>query len=153
MGIRESVQAGFPLIWNTVQKNVAAMPDAGMEFTPPGLETRSFRAIAVHMANATVTFGENIGKDVWERVAAYPMDKPMPKAQVLDALRDAGQRFLAGLVRLTDQEAARVVRTPWGMEVPQGILVPGAITHMFYHNGQLSIYLRMQGVTPLFLAR
>jgi hypothetical protein len=112
MGVREGVQAGFQLIWTTAQKNVEAMPDAGMEFTPPGLDTRSFRAIAVHMANATVTFGENIGKDVWERIAAYPMDKPMSKAQVLEAMRDAGQRFLAGLTRLTDEEAGRVQAAP-----------------------------------------
>ena len=153
MGVREGVQAGFQLIWTTVQKNVEAMPEAGMEFTPAGLDTRSFRAIAVHMANATTTFGQNIGKDVWERAMPYPMDTPMSKSQVLEAMREAGQRFLAGVARLTDEEANRIVRTPWGMEMPQGIVVQGGVTHMFYHNGQLSIYLRMQGVKPLFLAR
>ena len=153
MGVRESVRAGFQLIWTTVQKNVEAMPESGMEFTPPGLDTRSFRAIAVHMANSCVTFGDNIGKSTWERVMAYPMDKPMSKARVLDTMRDGGERFLAGVARLTDDEAGRIIRTPWGAEMPQGIVVSGQVSHVFYHNGQLSIYLRMQGVKPLFLAR
>ena len=45
MGVRENIQAGYQLIWNTAKRNVELMPDAGMEFTPAGLETRSFRAI------------------------------------------------------------------------------------------------------------
>jgi uncharacterized damage-inducible protein DinB len=153
LGIREAVQPAFQLCWGTVQKNVEAMPDDGFEFKPEGLETRSFRAIAIHMANACVTFGENIGKAAWERIMAFPPEKHVTKAQVLDALSSAGERFRAGLSRLTDEEAARVVRTPWGAEMSQGQIVAGCVPHMFYHNGQLAIYLRMQGVKPLFLAR
>jgi len=55
--------------------------------------------------------------------------------------------------RLSDEEAARIVRTPWGMEMAQGQIIAAHVPHMFYHNGQLAIYLRMQGVKPLFLAR
>jgi uncharacterized damage-inducible protein DinB len=152
MGVRENVQPGFQMIWGTAQKNVEAMPETGLEFTPAGLDTRSFRAIAVHMANSCVMFGENVGKSVWERVAPYPIDKPMSRAQVLDVMRDGGARFLAGLARLTDEEAGRIVRTPWGMEMPQGAVMAGQVSHLFYHNGQLSVYLRMQGVKPLFVA-
>jgi len=153
MALQDSVRAGFQMIWNTAQKNVEAMPESGLEFTPAGLETRSFRAIAIHMANATVMFGENIGKATWERQTPYPPDAPLSKSELLDAMRQAGDRFLAGLQKLTDAEAARSVRVPWGMEMPQGVVVAGQISHLFYHNGQLSIYLRMQGVKPFFLAR
>jgi len=153
MGIRETVQPGFGLVWGTVRKNVEAMPDEDLGFRPEGLETRPFREIAVHMANASVTFGENIGRSEWERILAFPPDKHTSKARVLDALAEGGERFLAGLSRLSDEEAGRVVRTPWGMEMPQGQIVGGHVRHMFYHNGQLSIYLRMKGVKPLFLAR
>ncbi len=153
MGLRETVAPAFQLVWGTAVKNVEAMPDAGMEFKPEGLETRRYREIAVHMANASVTFGENIGKSQWERVTAFPPDQVRTKQQVLDAMRQAGERFVGSLSRLTDQEAARVVRTPWGVEMPQGQLIAGHVPHMFYHNGQLAIYLRMQGVKPLFLAR
>jgi uncharacterized damage-inducible protein DinB len=153
MGIREAVQPGFRLVWGTVRKNVEAMPEEDLVFRPEGLETRSFRDIAVHMANASVTFGENIGRNEWERILAFPPEKHATKAQVLDALSQAGERFLAGLSRLNDEEAGRVVRTPWGMEMPQGQMVSGHVPHMFYHNGQLCIYLRMKGVKPVFLAR
>ncbi len=153
MAVRETLAPAFQLVWNTALKNVEAMPDRGMEFRPDGLETRSFREIALHMANACVTFGENVGKGAWERIIAFPPEEVRGKAQVLGAMRQAGDRWLAGLARLTDQEASRVVRTPWGMEMPQGQLLGGHVPHMFYHNGQLAIYLRMQGVTPLFLAR
>jgi len=153
MGLRENVQAGYQLIWNTAQKNVDAMPESGMEFTPAGLDTRPFRAIALHMANASVMFGENIGHAAWERIVTYPMDKPIPKTEVLATMRQAGERFLAGLSRLTDEEAARTVRVPWGGEMLQGAVVAANVSHLFYHNGQLSIYLRMQGIKPLFLAR
>jgi len=153
MALRDSVGPAFHLIWGTAAKNVDAMPEDGLEFKPEGLETRSFREIAVHMANACVTFGENIGKDPWERILAFPPDQVRTKAQVLDAMRQAGERFITGLGRLTDQEAARTVRTPWGMEMPQAQIVGGHVPHMFYHNGQLTIYLRMRGIKPQFLAR
>lgn len=153
MGIREAVQPGFRLVWGTVQQNVEAMPEEELAFRPQGLETRSFREIAVHMANASVTFGENIGRDAWERVLAFPPEKQTTKAQVLAALAQGGERFLAGLGGLSDQETARIVRTPWGAEMPQGQIVAGHVPHMFYHNGQLTIYLRMKGIKPLFLAR
>ena len=153
MGLRENVQNGYQMIWTTAQKNVEAMPDSGMEFTPAGLDTRPFRAIAMHMANVSVMFGENIGKSTWERIVTYPVDKPMPKADVLAAMRQAGERFLAGLAKLTDEEAARTVKVPWGAEMLQGAVVAVNVPHLFYHNGQLSIYLRMQGIQPLFLAR
>lgn len=153
MGIREAVQPGFRLVWGTVRKNVEAMPEEDLAFRPEGLETRSFRDIAVHMANASVTFGENIGRNEWERILAFPPEKHTTKAQLLDALAQGGERFLAGLSRLSDEEVGRVVRTPWGMEMPQGQIVAGHVPHMFYHNGQLGIYLRMKGVKPVFLAR
>jgi uncharacterized damage-inducible protein DinB len=129
------------------------MPEEELPFRPQGLETRSFREIAIHVANASVTYGENIGRDTWERILAFPPEKQTTKAQVLSALAQAGERFLAGLGGLSDEEAARVVRTPWGAEGPQGQIVAGHVPHMFYHNGQLTIYLRMKGIKPLFLAR
>src|SRR5438105_239686 len=122
MGIREAVQPAFQLCWGTVRKNVDLMPDTGLNFKPEGLETRSFREVALHMANSCATFGENIGKTAWERIAAFPPETHVSKAQVLAALTQAGDRFASGLSRLTDEEAGRVVRTPWGMELPQGQL-------------------------------
>jgi uncharacterized damage-inducible protein DinB len=153
MGIREAVLPAFGLIWSTVQKNVEAMPEDGLSYRPDGLETRSFRDIALHMGNASVAFGENVGRSSWERILAYSPENYASKARVLSALQEAGDRFKSGLNRLSDEEAARVVRTPWGMEMPQGQVVAGHVPHMFYHNGQLSIYLRMRGVKPHFLAR
>lgn len=153
MGLRESVPPAFHLIWGTIRKNVESMPEEGLGYKPDGLETRSFREIALHTANVCVTFGENIGRSAWERVVAFPPEKHTSKAQVLAAIGQAGDRFLAGLGRLTDEEAARVVRTPWGAEMPQSQILAGHVPHMFYHNGQLAIYLRLRGVKPLFLAR
>ena len=153
MGVRDVVQPAFNLIWGTVHKNVEAMPDEGFEFKPQGLETRAFREIAVHMANVCMTFGENVGRSAWERFIAFPPDKHTQKAPILAALRQGGAGFLAGVSRLSDEEAARIVRTPWGMEMAQGQIIAAHVPHMFYHNGQLAIYLRMQGVKPLFLAR
>lgn len=153
MAARETLAPAFRLVWNTALKNVEAVPERGLEFKPEGLDTRSLREIALHMANACVTFGDNVGKGAWERIIAFPPDAVREKGRVLDAMRQAGERWLAGLSRLTDEEAARVVRTPWGMEMPQGQILAGHVPHMFYHNGQLAIYLRMQGIKPLFLAR
>jgi uncharacterized damage-inducible protein DinB len=152
MAVRDNILAGYQLIWNTAQKNVELMPENGMEFTPAGLDTRSFRAIAMHMANSSVFFGDSVGKANWERSVTYP-DKPTSKADVLKAMNEAGQRFSAGVSRLNDEDAGKMVGVPWGGQMPQAAVLMGGVSHMFYHNGQLSIYLRMQGVKPFFIAR
>jgi uncharacterized damage-inducible protein DinB len=153
MAVRDMVAPLFQRVWSAVVSNVEAMPERGFEFRPEGLETRSFREIALHLANATVMFGENIGKDTWERVVAFPPDDVRAKDTVVGAMRRAGERFVANLPRLTDQEEARMVTAPWGARMPQAQLVAASVPHTFYHHGQLTIYLRMQGVTPLFLPR
>ncbi len=153
MGVREMVQPMFQMIWTTAMKNVELVPERGVAFKPEGLETRTFGEVAVHMANVCATMGGNVGKDPWERILAFAPEQAREKAQILEVMRQGSERFLAGLSRLTDQEAARTVKTSWGMEMAQGQIVAGHVPHMFYHNGQLTIYLRMQGVKPLFLAR
>ena len=153
MGIAEAVRPAFQHVWSTARKNLEAMPEDGFDFRPEGLETRSFREIALHMANVSVMFSENIGKNPWERIMAFPPEEHTTKANVLHAIAQAGDRFLGGLDRLTDEEARRIVQVPWGAEMPQGAVVSAHVPHMFYHNGQLAIYLRMRGIRPLFLVR
>jgi uncharacterized damage-inducible protein DinB len=153
VGVRESIEPGFRAIWTAVQQNIELMPESRLDVKPEGLETRSFREIALHIANSCVVFSDNIGKSTWERITAFPPDNYRSKAQVLDAVRQGGERYLAGLGRLSDQEAARVVETPWGAKMPQGALVGFQVPHVFYHNGQLSIYLRTAGVKPVFAVR
>jgi uncharacterized damage-inducible protein DinB len=153
METSQALPSLFHMVWKAAVKNVESMPDDGVAFKPEGLETRTFGEIAVHMANASCTFGDNIGKTVWERVIAFPPEQFRSKPRILEAMGRGGERFLAGLARFTDQDASRTVKTPWGADMPQGQLVAGFVPHMFYHNGQLAIYLRMRGVKPLFLAR
>jgi uncharacterized damage-inducible protein DinB len=152
VGARERIEPGFRTIWTAVQQNVELMPEGHLDAKPEGLETRSFREIAMHIANSSVMFSDNIGKSVWERVTAFPPDNFRSRSQVLDAVRQGGERYIAGLDRLTDQEAAKIVDTPWGAKLPQGALVGFQVPHVFYHNGQLSIYLRMAGIKPVFAA-
>src|SRR5579864_8239242 len=94
-----------------------------------------------------------VWRTVRKNVEAMPADGLEFKPQVLSALSQAGDRFLASLGGLTDEEAARIVRVPWGAEMAQGVVVAAEVPHMFYHNGQLAIYMRMRGVKPLFLER
>lgn len=153
MAVRDTIEPGFRSIWTAVQQNVELMPEGRQDVKPDGLETRSFREIALHIANSSVMFGENIGKSVWERMLAFPPDNFRSRAQVLDAVRQGGERYIAALARLSDEEVGKVVETPWGAKVPQGMLVGFQVPHVFYHNGQLAIYLRMAGIKPVFAAR
>lgn len=153
METSQAVHPLFQMVWKAAVKNVESMPEDAVTFKPDGLETRTFGEIAVHMANACCTFGDNIGKSVWERVIAFPPEQFRSKPRILDAMGRGSERFLAGLSRLTNQEAARSAKMPWGVEMPQGQAVAGLVPHMFYHNGQLAIYLRLRGVKPLFLVR
>ena len=147
------IEPMFRMIWTTVQRNLEAMPEEHFDAKPEGLEMRSYRDIGLHIANSCVTFGDNVGKTVWERVVAFPPETHRTKAQVLQAVRAGGERYLAGLGRLTQQEEARMSQAPWGDTLPQAMLVGFQVPHLFYHNGQLSIYLRRAGVKPLFAAR
>lgn len=153
MSLRDSIEPGFRTVWTAVQQNVELMPEARFDEKPEGLETRSFREIALHIANSCCTFGDNVGKTVWERVIAFPPDNYRSRAQVLDAVRQGGERYLGGVARLADQEVEKIVETPWGVKLPQGALVGFQVPHVFYHNGQLAIYLRLAGVKPVFSVR
>jgi uncharacterized damage-inducible protein DinB len=153
VGAGEMIERGYRPIWQAVQQNVEAMPDDRLDHKPEGLEMRSFREIALHIANASVMFGDNIGKATWERMMPFTPDACRTKAQVLDAVRQGGERFLAAVGRMTDQQVAQIVEPPFGGKIPQGVLVGFAIPHTFYHNGQLSIYLRMAGIKPTFAVR
>lgn len=153
MGVRETIEPGFRRIYAGIQHNVELIPDERLDVKPEGLETRSFREIALHIANSCVVFSDNIGKTTWERITAYPPGAYRTKAQMIEAVRQGGERYLAGLARLTDAEAERVCEAPWGGKHPQGMLVGFQVPHLFYHNGQLAIYLRMAGIAPLFAPR
>ena len=61
----------------------------------------------------------------------------------------SGQSIVAGGVILT-RPTAETLR---GAKMPQGPLVGFQVPHVFYHNGQLSIYLRTAGVKPVFSVR
>lgn len=153
MALRDMIEPGFRRVWTAVQQNVELMPEARLDVKPEGLEMRSFRDIALHIANTSVMFSDNIGKTVWERIIPFQPDNYRSRAQVLDAVRQGGERYIAGLSKLTDEEAVKIIETPWGEKIPQGVVVGFQVPHVFYHNGQLSIYMRMAGVKPLFAVR
>ena len=77
--------------------------------------------------------------------------KPRNKAEILDLLRDEGEKYAALLDGLSDEFLGHTISFPPHMHPPTKSrfeMLMGAKEHEMHHRGQLMLIERMLGITP-----
>ena len=151
--------------FRTVRKNTIQIaediPEDKYSFkaTP---DTRSIGELLVHIALGT-TFGDQVHganritdmktlnfQDFMAKMTAEQA-KPRNKAQIIQFLRDEGEKFASLLEGLTDDVFAERVTMMPGSEPPARSrfdMLLGAKEHEMHHRGQLMVLERMVGIKP-----
>jgi len=150
--------------FRTVRKNTLQIaqdiPEDKYDFKPTP-ESRSIRQTLAHIATLTtfptMLHGERIPIekiDFAEYLAKVGAEeaKLKTKADIVAALKDAGDRFAAMLEGITDEAflAERITFRP-GAQPPSRTrfdLLLAAKEHEMHHRGQLMLMQRMIGLTP-----
>ena len=123
--------------------------------------TRSVAETLAHLATSTGWAQEMHG----QRIPAVRFDLFMAamqkgmaaaaalktKAQILDALRSEGDKFVAFLESFPDEALAERVQYPAGMQPPDKSrfeMLLSAKEHEMHHRGQLMVIERLLGIVP-----
>jgi uncharacterized damage-inducible protein DinB len=85
------------------------------------------------------------------RAAALEQEKPRTKAQIIQLLRENGDRYAAWVEGLSDDFLGQVVTMPPGGQPASRTrfdMLLSAKEHEMHHRGQLMLVERMLGITP-----
>jgi uncharacterized damage-inducible protein DinB len=158
-GARE-LAASFRTVRNNTITIAEEIPEDKYGFEPaPG--TRSVGQALAHIALSTnmqqQIHGEKLnslaGFDFpsFVRAATAELEKPRTKAQIVELLRENGERYATWLETLSDDFLGQVVTMPPGAQPASRTrfdMVLGAKEHEMHHRGQLMLVERMLGITP-----
>ncbi len=67
------------------------------------------------------------------------------KATAIGGLQEASAAFGAAITSASDEALNAVVNAPWGMPTPVFILAQIAVSHIWYHDGQLNYIQSLLG--------
>lgn len=151
--------------FRTVRKNTLIIaeeiPEEHYGFRPAP-ETRTVALTLTHIALMTRFSEQMVGAErrhtlegfdfqTFRRTMLADEQTPRTKAQIIDLLRESGDRFSNLLEGLSDDILAEHVTFPAGA-VPPGKsrfeLLLGVKEHEMHHRGQLMIMERMLGIVP-----
>lgn len=138
---QETVVAKLIVHWNQICEKIAAladeMPDSKFQYRPTE-SVRTFEEMLRHIAFWNYYVAEWLrGKRPDEAANELPREKYPTKADVIEAVRRSASEATAAL------QASSAQLTPGIVE-----MVVMFIEHNSEHYGQLSVYARMNGITP-----
>ena len=151
--------------FRTVRKNTIIIAEEipedkyGFQATP---ETRTVAQTLVHVAliprmpleiHGVRKLSTFEGFDFMSVVGPMMADeqKPRTKAEILDLLRDEGEKYATFLDGLSDEFLGQTVSFPPQVEPPSKSrfeMLMGSKEHEMHHRGQLMLVQRMLGLTP-----
>ena len=127
-----------------------AMPEEKYGYKPTP-EISTFREQLVHLASATQRFIDTAKGTKSE--AGHP-NAAMPKAEVVNLLKQTLQTGQEMLGSLTDAQLLEQVKFPFGDRmVTRFTFWQGPLYQVRNHHGQLVVYLRLNGIVPPTTAR
>lgn len=127
-----------------------AMPEAKYDFKPTP-EVATFREQLLHLAELTQRFIDTANG---AKSAAHDHNKSMTKAEVIALVKGKLQAGEAALAALSDAQLLEQVKFPFGDRmVSRFVFWNGPILQFRNHQGQLIVYLRMNGIVPPTTAR
>ncbi|MBS1718596.1 MAG: hypothetical protein JSS72_12775 [Armatimonadetes bacterium] len=88
--------------------------------------------------------GQTLAGSEEEQMAALTA-KLATKSAIVQHLGSAVDDFCAAIASANDETLAKVVTTPWGMESSLYSLAHTAVSHIWYHDGQLNYIQTLLG--------
>jgi hypothetical protein len=113
---------------------------------------RTFAQMAKHVAvvnfmNAAAVHGEKPTVEIGERENGSESIKT--RAQILQFLKDSFSDLRKATDTLDEKNLMSSTKDPWsGKQAPRLLFVTTGISHPWEMNGQMVIYLRMNGIDP-----
>lgn len=127
--------------------DLKAMPEEMLTATHGGV-TRPANALTadtVVMLNAATELlkgnGMHMEEDGYANLAA---ELTSGEAQIA-AISTAVDNFCAALAAASDEHLNSMAMAPWGMETPVFMLAQIAVSHIWYHDGQLNFIQALNG--------
>jgi uncharacterized damage-inducible protein DinB len=134
------------------------IPEEGYDYRPaPG--SRSVRETLLHIVAMTQfdmrVHGEEKldsleGLDIRGFFASLPIHESLrlSKAEIIDLLREQGERWCDFVERIPESVAAERVRMPRGEAKSRFEMLLGTKEHEMHHRGQLMVFERLLGIVP-----
>lgn len=130
---------------------IEAMPEANFDYKPAE-EARTFGAMALHVTGANYMFSSiSSGNE-------FPIDREMLKAEgkskgeIIQMLTESFDYSLKALMAVDEDMLKQT--TPWGNPIEQSTIRSFKEVfhvmreHAAHHRGAMTVYLRLNGVTP-----
>lgn len=136
----------FHMVLSVSRRLVEQIPDDKLDFRPAP-EVRSASELVVHAFTYLTESVETV-------TAGKQIDRSEPhfdnKSDLLEWIDQQTTGAFAGFEKLTDaQLAAKIVA--WGEPFHGWQLLDFAYQEHLHHRGQLTVYLRLMGIAPIFI--
>jgi uncharacterized damage-inducible protein DinB len=129
----------------------------------PGPESRSAGETLVHIASLWTLDRRLHGQDRVDSLEGFDFPgliaewranelKPRTKSEIVEMLRDEGERFASFIEELPESVLAERVRMPGGGSASRLDLIIGTKEHEIHHRAQLTVLERLIGIVPHFIA-
>jgi uncharacterized damage-inducible protein DinB len=125
-----------------------AMPADGYGFKPTP-EIRSFAEQMLHLATDNYGFAAFAsGKQAPSADTALEKTVQPTKEATTKAVMDSYDFMISTLQNMTADQMNELVKRRNGQEISRANLFGKGFEHQTHHRGQMTIYLRLKGVTP-----
>ncbi|MCS6967437.1 MAG: DinB family protein [Cytophagales bacterium] len=136
-------------IYKSFDKIIAAMPTEKMG-TKPSPENMSFAQVALHVYQTALMVARAIKTGCMNKEDMYLIATPkeITPAAILDYGAQVKQHLEQAIDSLSQEEAQKAIPTPFGMAMTPLRLLQVLQEEAIHHRGQLTVYLRLQGIKP-----
>jgi hypothetical protein len=120
--------------------DIGAIPDDKWDATYGGC-TRSAKAMSAEVVSLLYWTADAMRGNANTSDAAYMESRKSDcatKAEAQAAVRAASEEFAAALAGVSEETLLQVVTPPWKVDAPLFAIAHIAVSHLWYHDGQLN---------------
>jgi uncharacterized damage-inducible protein DinB len=134
------------MLLKNVRKQVELVPEGKLDFRPTA-EVRTLGELCVHLHEYLTEAPDSVaaGKHVEHEVPKFTS-----KAELLKWIDAQVEKGFATFAGLSDQQIAGTIKA-WGEDFPAWKMLSFVHDEVLHHRGQLTVYLRLLGITPVFI--
>ncbi|RPH92403.1 hypothetical protein EHM69_12850 [candidate division KSB1 bacterium] len=142
----EPMWAYLHKILGNARRQVELIPEDKFGFKPTP-DVRSIGELCIHLFTYVTESTETVLKGKHEQKEEYKFTN---KADLLKWMDGRVEQGYANFAKITDAQLAATINA-WGMDFPAWQMVSFVFDEVLHHRGQLTVYLRLIGITPVFI--